>query len=103
MPSRSVENDELPEDAVKRELLEETGFLVGKVELLSVIQPDTGRLGNKMWCYFSDDVVKDPSAVIEKGLVPVNINEINQYILEGKINNALHLAALYFCHLKGKI
>lgn len=105
LPSGNVDDHELPEKAIKRELLEETDFQANTVELLSVIHPDTERMSNKLWCYFSDDVQKNPSAIIEKGLEPITIqvNEIKQYLIQGKINNALHLAALHLCNLNGKI
>jgi ADP-ribose pyrophosphatase len=58
LPSGHVEEGESPEEAAHRELLEETGYKANEVKLLGTLIPDTGRLGNKMWCYFAPNVVK---------------------------------------------
>ncbi len=56
LPSGHVDEGETPEQAAARELGEETGFIANKVILVGNLSPDTGRLGNRMWCFFAPGV-----------------------------------------------
>src|SRR5258708_12836834 len=49
LPSGLVDPGETPEEAARRELLEETGYEAGEVEVLGGMDPDLGRLGNRIW------------------------------------------------------
>ncbi len=53
LPSGHVEDGESPEHAARRELLEETGHAAETFQFLGNLSPDTGRLGNRMWCFFA--------------------------------------------------
>src|SRR6202011_5655634 len=50
LPSGHVDEGETPEQAAGRELREETGFAANKLILVGNLSPDTGRLGDRMWC-----------------------------------------------------
>jgi ADP-ribose pyrophosphatase len=71
LPSGHVDSGQTPEDAARAELLEETGYVAGKMTLLGCLQPDPGRLGNMMWCYFAPDVERSSSANGEQGIETV--------------------------------
>ena len=54
LPGGLLEKGEQPELTATRELMEETGFKVTrKLDFLGCLAPDTGRLENRMWCYFA--------------------------------------------------
>lgn len=97
LPSGHVEEGESPEEAACRELLEETGYKANKVRLLGTLIPDTGRLGNKMWCYFAPDVVKvyDCPTEADIKLVKCSIKTLMLWIKQGKINHALNIATVH--------
>jgi|ERR1700736_3614804 ADP-ribose pyrophosphatase len=65
LPSGHVDEGETPEQAAGRELREETGFIANELILVGNLSPDTGRLGNRMWCFFAPEVT-----AVEKGFMP---------------------------------
>jgi len=106
LPSGHVEERESPEAAARRELLEETGFVAPRLELLGTLVPDVGRLANRMWCYFAQDV--QPSDGIherEAGLSVIELPERDalRRAADGTIDHALNLAALFLAVSSGKL
>ena len=106
LPSGHVDAGEPPEKTAVRELLEETGYEAGEVELIGCLVPDTGRLANRLWCYFAPNVRpgQEPLA-IEKGieLVVCSREELIDHITEGRLDHALNLAVVLLAILKGHL
>lgn len=105
LPSGHVDPGETPEEAASRELLEETGF-AGKLSLLGCLRPDTGRIGNRMWCFFAASASGDASArVVEEGveLVMCAPAERRRLLRPPMFDHALHLAALQLALIQGRI
>ena len=106
LPSGHVDAGEPPEKAAVRELLEETGYEVGEIELIGCLVPDTGRLGNRLWCYFAPNVrLSQEALAIEEGLelVVCRQEELLQYVTEGRLDHALNLAVVLLAILKGHL
>jgi len=61
LPSGHVDPGETPEEAARKELQEETGFVANELILLGNLSPDTGRLGNRQWSFFAPGVARDPA------------------------------------------
>jgi 8-oxo-dGTP pyrophosphatase MutT (NUDIX family) len=105
LPSGHVEPNETPEQAARRELLEETGFEAGALDLLGTLVPDVGRLANRMWCYFANDV--RPSLARherESGVTVVVLPEHDalRRAADGTIDHALNLAPLFLAAASGR-
>ena len=96
LPSGHVGKGETPEEAARRELMEETGYEAHDIELLGTLIPDTGRLGNKLWCFFASSVTERRDLAVEEGieLTKCTISELMNLIKEGKFNHALNIAVL---------
>jgi 8-oxo-dGTP pyrophosphatase MutT (NUDIX family) len=106
LPAGHVEENERPEDAAHRELLEETGFEAEQVELLGTLVPDVGRLANRMWCYFASDV--RPSSRRhdrEPGVTVIVLPERDalRRAADGTIDHALNLAPLFLAVARGRL
>lgn len=53
LPAGHIDPGETPEQAARRELLEETGYEADKFELLASLSPSVARFTNRMWCFFA--------------------------------------------------
>jgi ADP-ribose pyrophosphatase len=106
LPSGHVEPGQTPEQAARAELLEETGHEATHFELLDTLFSDTGRLGNHIWCFFTDQAVptRDPAYQPERGIELVRYpGDLHHLMREEGFGNALQCAALYSALLKGKL
>jgi ADP-ribose pyrophosphatase len=106
LPAGHVERDEAPEAAARRELLEETGFEADRLELLGTLVPDVGRLANRMWCYFANDVrTSERHHEREAGVSVVVMPEREALARasDGTIDHALNLAPLFLAVARGRL
>ncbi|MFC1884347.1 NUDIX hydrolase [Thermodesulfobacteriota bacterium] len=99
IPGGLVEEEDSPEEAARRELLEETGYDAGKIEPLGFVHPNPAIQNNMCYTFLATDVFRcgqqqqDDKEDIEVLLLPVN--QIPGIIKEGGITHSLVLAAFY--------
>src|SRR2546425_13250985 len=70
LPAGHIEPGETPEQAARKELLEETGHTADTLKLLGTFSPSTARFTNRLWCFFTSDArpALDAEAQREAGL-----------------------------------
>lgn len=97
LPAGHVDAGEDPAVAAARELEEETGHRPDSVLPLGCLDPDTGRLGNRQWCFFADNVIPVPGWIPEEGVETLALTpgELRAALRDGSFRHALHLAALF--------
>ena len=106
LPSGHVEQGQTPEQAARTELFEETGHEAERFDLLGDFSPDTGRLGNRMWCFFAGNALPtrnsayQPEAGIDFVLYQRTLRDLLQ---EKGFYSALNCAALFAAALQGKL
>lgn len=103
LPSGHLERNESPEEAARRELREETGFQAEHVELLGTLLTDSGRLENKLWCYFTSGVTgsrQNHPSERDLDLVLCSPQTLRDLISTNEFDHALHLAVLLLAMAK---
>jgi ADP-ribose pyrophosphatase len=106
LPSGHVEPNQTPEQAARAELIEETGHEAERFELLGNFSPDTGRLGNRLWCFFAERALPLPKAAYqpEPGVDPVLYRgNLQELLREREFCSAQNCAALFAALLAGKL
>lgn len=104
LPSGGVEPDERPEEAIRRELLEETGCLAGEIVPLGALYTDSGRMQTVQWGFFAPDCragAAEPHSEEQLELTFVQRHELWEYVRTGEFRMAPHLAILGLAAARG--
>lgn len=100
IPGGVIDGDEDPEAAMRRELLEETGYRFDDIELMATIYANPSTANNHTYCYLAKGGIKvqdqnldeHEEIVVEQYTIP----EVKQLLAENKIPQALHCTALFY-------
>ena len=107
IPAGGIDPGENPEDAVRREMQEETGFLPQKIEQLSGFYSAPGYSSEYLYLYLATDLV--PSQLYAEdtegiSLVRMPTSQIRRLLTSGEICDGKSVAGLlaYLEYLKGQ-
>ncbi len=104
LPAGHIDPGETPEQAARRELLEETGYAAADFELLARLSPSVARFTNHMWCFLAADAkpVEEAEVKREAGVDLVLYDHGVKALIEDKeFYSAPSCAALLFGVLRG--
>ena len=105
LPSGLVDAGESPEESARRELLEETGYEGGEWSPLGALEPDSGRLDNRIWNFVARGVRRAEGRATEAGIEVLlwTCDELAQAMSQGSFSMALHVATMMMAVLKGGV
>ena len=104
LPGGVIEKGEDPKEGVKRELLEETGYLFNDFEQIAVIYANPATGNNHTYCYLATNgkKVQDQSLDEHEEIIveEYTITEVKQLLADNKIAQALHCTNLFYALIK---
>ena len=104
IPGGVIDGDEAPEDAMRRELLEETGFQFDEIELLCTIYANSATANNKTFCYLAKGGKKVQEQQLDEHeeliVEEYTLAEVKQLLADNKIAQSLHCTSLFYALLK---
>jgi ADP-ribose pyrophosphatase len=106
LPSGAIDSGESPEEAARRELLEESGCQAGKLVLLGQLHVDSGRMETQQWAFFAPDVDivdEQPTGDEDLELTFVTPGELRELILSGEFDLAAHVGIVGLAVLSGHL
>jgi ADP-ribose pyrophosphatase len=106
LPAGHVEKGETPEQAARKELLEETGYAAKNLTLVAKLSPSTARFTNRTWCFFAANAKPsaDAAACREAGIdLVLYRGGLKKLLDEPEFYGAGSCAALFAALVRGKL
>jgi len=104
IPGGVIEEGESPQEALQRELLEETGYLFTDFELLCTVYANPSTANNQTYCYLArgGKKVQEQSLDGQEEIVveTFSIEQVKQMLADNKIAQALHCTGLFYALAK---
>jgi ADP-ribose pyrophosphatase len=99
LPGGVIEKDELPIDAARREMQEETGYTSDNIEFLLKLAPNPAINNNTAYFFLARNAVPaaltNPDAFEDIDIVSFSKDEIRQLLRENKIQHGVQIGPLY--------
>ena len=104
LPGGCIEKGESPEEAIRRELQEETGYQFTDIEFLSSLYANPATANNKTHCYIARGGRLVGKQELDKGeeidLELVSPEKLKELVLSNAFGQALHTSGVFYALIK---
>ncbi|AMP96980.1 DNA mismatch repair protein MutT [Pedobacter cryoconitis] len=104
IPGGVIEPGEDPEQGIKRELLEETGYSFETCELIATLYPNPATADNRTFTYLLTGGIQTQEQDLDEheilNVEEYTVEEVKQLLIDNKIEQSLHTAALFYGLMK---
>lgn len=108
LPGGCIEKGESTEEAVRRELLEETGYEFEDIEFLSSLYANPATANNKTHCFIARGGKLVAEQKLDKGeeilIELVSLEKLKELLINNQFGQALHTSGIFYALTKlGKL
>lgn len=100
LPGGCIEKGESPEEAIRRELQEETGYQFTDIEFLSSLYANPATANNKTHCYIARGGQLVGKQQLDKGeeieIELVSPEKLKELVLSNSFGQALHTSGIFY-------
>jgi ADP-ribose pyrophosphatase len=100
IPGGVMDGEETPETAIKRELLEETGYSFDTCQLIATLYPNPATSNNQTFTFLLTGGIRTHEQHLDDheilNVEEYTVEEVKQLLAENKIDQALHVAGLFY-------
>lgn len=104
IPGGVIDPGEAPEEGIKRELQEETGYTFETCELIATLYPNPATANNRTFTYLMTGGLKTHEQHLDEheilNVEEYTIAEAKQILTENRMEQALHSAGLFYGLMK---
>lgn len=100
IPGGFIDEGEVPEEAMKRELKEETGYEFSSIVKVGKIAANPGVLNNFTYFFLAEGGKKTSGQMLDENeelqIVKISLEELKELFLQNKIMQALHNSCIFY-------
>lgn len=104
LPGGCIEKGESAEEAVRRELLEETGYEFEDIEFLSSLYANPATANNKTHCFIARGGKLVAEQKLDKGeeilIELASLEKLKEHLLNNQFGQALHTSGIFYALMR---